>query len=51
MKNKDKNKKPLHNLDLNLLKIFRVVSEEKKTVAAAKRLNITQPAVSRAMAR
>ncbi|MFW1339920.1 LysR family transcriptional regulator [Vibrio parahaemolyticus] len=45
MKNKDKNKKPLHNLDLNLLKIFRVVSEEKKTVAAAKRLNITQPAV------
>lgn len=30
MKNKDKNKKPLQNLDLNLLKIFRVVSEEKK---------------------
>jgi len=45
------NKKSIQQLDLNLLKIFRVIAEEKKTVTAAKRLHMTQPAVSRALAR
>ncbi|MGL1259095.1 LysR family transcriptional regulator [Vibrio parahaemolyticus] len=41
----------LHQLDLNLLKVFIVLAEEQKTVLAAKRLNMTQPAVSRALSR
>lgn len=41
----------IKNVDLNLLKIFRVLAEERKTVLAAERLNMTQPAVSRALAR
>ncbi|WP_375748299.1 LysR family transcriptional regulator [Vibrio sp. HN007] len=41
----------LHNLDLNLLKVFKVLSEERKATLAAKRLGMTQPAVSRSLAR
>ncbi|EPJ2745053.1 LysR family transcriptional regulator [Vibrio parahaemolyticus] len=41
----------LHQLDLNLLKVFIVLAEEQKTVLASKRLNMTQPAVSRALSR
>ncbi|MGV2989909.1 LysR family transcriptional regulator [Vibrio sp. E150_011] len=41
----------LAQLDLNLLKVFKVLIEEKKTITAAKRLNMTQPAVSRALSR
>ncbi|WP_022940700.1 LysR family transcriptional regulator [Psychromonas hadalis] len=44
-------KNMLNQLDLNLLKIFKVIAEERKTVTAAKRLNMTQPAVSRALRR
>lgn len=44
-------KRLLHKLDLNLLKVLRVLSEEQQTTAAAQRLHMTQPAVSRALSR
>src|SRR6187549_1983627 len=39
------------NLDLNLLRVFDVVMEERNVTRAAQRLNITQPAVSNALRR
>ncbi|MGF1695696.1 LysR family transcriptional regulator [Vibrio lamellibrachiae] len=43
--------RPFHQLDLNLLKVFKVLSEELHTGRAAERLHIAQPSVSRSLAR
>lgn len=41
----------LGNLDLNLLRVFDAVMRERHVTRAAKRLNLSQPAVSNALAR
>lgn len=41
----------LANFDINLLKVMQALFEERSTVGAAKRLNLSQPAVSSALGR
>src|SRR5256886_11495597 len=41
----------VHDLDLNLLRVFDAVLHERGVTLAAKRLGLTQPAVSNALAR
>src|SRR6476646_8275972 len=41
----------LGNLDLNLLRVFDAVARERHVTRAAERLNLSQPAVSNALAR
>ncbi|WP_202906894.1 LysR family transcriptional regulator [Vibrio mexicanus] len=41
----------IHQLDLNLLKTLLVLLKEKSTSRAAERLNTSQPAVSRTLAK
>ena len=41
----------IHNLDLNLLRVFDAVSRERHVTRAAEKLNLSQPAVSNALAR
>lgn len=41
----------LNNLDLNLLKALHALLQEKNVSRAAKRLNLTQPAVSSMLAK
>lgn len=41
----------LNNLDLNLLKVFDAIQQERSVSIAADRLNMTQPAVSNALNR
>jgi DNA-binding transcriptional LysR family regulator len=41
----------LRNIDLNLLMLFETIYEEQNLTRAAKRLNISQPAISNALAR
>jgi DNA-binding transcriptional LysR family regulator len=41
----------ISGLDLNLFRVFQAVLEEGSTVRAAKRLSVTQSAVSNAIAR
>jgi len=41
----------LSTLDLNLLRVFDAVARERHVTRAAQRLNLSQPAVSNALAR
>ena len=41
----------VHGLDLNLLRVFDTVLRDRSVTAAARRLGLTQPAVSNALAR
>ncbi len=41
----------LHSFDLNLLRVFDVLMQERKVAAAAERLELSQPAVSNALSR
>lgn len=43
--------KPLTSADLNLLPVLQVLLEERNVTRAAMRLNLTQPAISRSLAR
>lgn len=47
----DMNYNYIRNLDLNLLVTFQALMEERSVTRAARRLNLTQPAVSHALAR
>ncbi len=43
--------RPLIDLDLNLLVVFRLLLQERSVTKAAKKLNVTAPTVSKALAR
>ena len=36
----------MHNKDLNLLKLLIILNEERQTILAAKRMNLSQPTIS-----